>query len=123
LQDSIPKTIQSRLRQYAGEPVSNSRHAACVAIGNKVLTVGRNSSKTHPRVAELTGDPEKCCLHAEMDAIFKAEKIIRSFKRCSLYVVRVSNISDDFLYSKPCEYCQKLISRYPFKKVVYSNEK
>jgi hypothetical protein len=41
-------------------------------------------------------------------------------RRYTLYVIRINN-SNNFLNSKPCVHCTKLIKRFNFIKIVYSS--
>lgn len=98
--------------------------AALVVDKNTIVSVGINSSKTHPFVAKYKIDPWLDSLHAETTAIKKAITTISSRKlsKCLLYVCRARKIDGEFVWglSRPCENCQKFMRQFPPKLCIYS---
>lgn len=122
--------ISQKLFELAKEviPVKNARIVAAITHKGKIIALGCNSYKTHPRAVELQGSDNKPCLHAEMNAIFQAEKLMDSLKDCELYVIRAKKIRFNLGYpewvygiSKPCIGCEKLIKSLGIK-VIYCSK-
>ena len=94
--------------------LSNHKHhkiGSVITRGSKVISVGTNMLKTHPRSTH----PFKS-LHAEMAAILLAKQDV---KDCELYVFR--EIKDGTLaLSRPCQYCRELISESGIKEVHFT---
>jgi tRNA(Arg) A34 adenosine deaminase TadA len=70
--------ILQRLKEVAedSEPVSKVRLAAAILYKNKIVSIGRNQYKTHPIMLRFCKNPEAIYLHAEVDAINRAKKIL-----------------------------------------------
>ena len=90
------------------------KHGCVVVYKNKIISVGHN----HCIVACSFS------IHAEMDAINKAKKILSrvDMQRCTLFVVRIGQDSMDnpLKYSKPCPTCSRSIVDIGIKKTYYS---
>ena len=94
--------------------LSNHKHhkiGSVVVRGNKVISVGTNNLKTHPRSTHPFFS-----LHAEMAAILLSKQDLRD---CELYVFRAKK-DDSLALSRPCEYCWKLIFGTSIKEVHYT---
>lgn len=86
---------------------------ACLVRRGRILAVGNNSSKTHP----LFGSKKNfMTMHAEGAVLYNAKKLGISTKGAIMIVYR-----RNWLNSKPCESCQKLIEKAGIKKVYYTN--
>lgn len=85
---------------------------ALIVKKNRVLSVGYNNPKTHPRAKTKMQQ-----IHAEMDAIFgcSAEQLDGS----ELIVVRARRDKKVGM-AKPCKACNDLISKTGIKKVYYT---
>lgn len=120
----IPPKIEKKLVALAATKAwktGTSRHSACVVYKGKVLSWGVNKKKTHPLCVEYQPNPERCYLHAEMDAIIKTmnkhgQDILQE---CTLYVLRIGN-SGIVRHSKPCEGCMNMINATQIKEVIWS---
>jgi len=82
-----------------------------IVRGSKVISVGTNNIKTHPR----SPHPFKS-LHAEMAAILLTKQ---DLKGCELYVFRELK-NGKLALSRPCEYCWELIYASGIKEVHYT---
>ena len=98
------------------------RHAAVIVKAGRVLSVGRNRDKTHPDSVGVDDDGEVFTrtIHAEMDAILKV-KNKDHLKGATIYVARKGRNQKAGM-SCPCKMCQGLISKYGFKKAVFTTE-
>ena len=119
------KFLKLALRRIDGEEYSQDiqhRHAAVVVKAGRVLSVGRNRDKTHPDSVGIdeTGESFTRTIHAEMDAILKV-KNKDHLKGATIYVARKGRNQKPGM-SCPCKMCQGLISKYGFKKAVFTTE-
>lgn len=85
----------------------------CIAKGNRVLGVGHNMMKTHPK------SPHKFHrVHAEFLAVLNASGNVRG---ATAYVYRQQKNGTPAL-SRPCKDCWKYLRKCGIKNVVYSYE-
>jgi deoxycytidylate deaminase len=94
--------------------LSNHKHhkiGSVLVRGNKVISMGTNHIKTHPRSTH----PFKS-LHSEMAAILLAKQ---DLKGCDMYVFRETKNGTKAL-SRPCQYCWELISQVAIKDVHFT---
>jgi len=89
------------------------RVGAAIATGGRVLSVGSNSYKTHPR----STSPYKT-IHAEFSAFLRARTELSG---ATLYVVRLL-ATGDLGMAKPCPDCQRFIAKMNLKKIIYSTD-
>jgi len=103
-----------------------NKHVALIVKGNRILSVGVNSERSHPlaKRLKLTKESESQC--AELNACLKLglthKEELPDFSGLTIIVVRVSK-SGTLIMSKPCVGCQQLIRQCGFRKVYWSNEK
>ena len=95
------------------------RLGAVIFKGDKVISFGTNSSKSHPIVKEYSRDENKIYIHAEIHAILKAKDEV---KDADLLVIRL-NKNDELCMAKPCDVCKQLIIDSNIRNIVYSGEK
>lgn len=99
------------------------RHFCFVFRGDKILTMGWNSNKTHPMASTRAN-----AIHAEFDA---ATKFVRMYDQLRIYedalkgldvlVIRISsNPSKDLRISRPCPQCERQLIKLGARKVYYS---
>ena len=106
------------------------QHGAVISKNKKLVCKGTNHDRSF-----CSGKIYGPSFHAEMDAIRKWEalflkgKTIKSFedvrkvaKKFDIYVVRLSRKNGGFCESRPCHNCTKVMKRYGFKNVYYSND-
>lgn len=99
--------------------------AAGVVYKKTLIATGVNSLKSHPLMWKYGKNEEAIYLHAEIDAIKNALRVIDQDKlaKCDLYVVRVRNStkkSHCYGLAKPCEGCQRAIETFGLARVFYS---
>jgi len=108
------------------EGVTGTRMAACVVYKNRVISFGLNRLKSHPFQQKFSKNSDSIYLHAETDAIKNALRFVDvdDLKKSTLYICRIKKISkkDCWGLSKPCSGCQKAISTFGIKNVIYSND-
>lgn len=90
------------------------KHGCVIVYKNKNLATGTNT----------TVDTCGFSIHAEVDAINKAKKLLTKseMKKCKLIVVRIGQYSMDYplKYSKPCPSCMKYIKNVGIKQIYYT---
>jgi dCMP deaminase len=87
---------------------------AVVVKKNKVIGMGFNKIKTHPK----SNHPQKM-IHAELDAILDCSE--EDLIGADLYVFREYK-NGEWACAKPCKHCQELISLCGVKNVFYTDE-
>ncbi|SVE26487.1 uncharacterized protein METZ01_LOCUS479341 [marine metagenome] len=103
---------------------------ACAIVYRKtIITIGTNSYKTHPIMSEYGVNEDSIYLHAEIDAINKALKLIskKQLAQCDLYILRVKReqgVESAWIrgLAKPCSGCMKAIKQYKIRKVYYTKD-
>lgn len=94
------------------------RHFAFILNKSKIVSIGRNSKKSHP-INQKYGYFDGSGLHAEACAIIKSGNTDHS--KHTLVTFRIDR-NDKVAMGKPCRYCQKLLSDVNFKEIYYSDE-
>lgn len=102
-----------------------SHHQVTALIYDKkgrVLSIGQNSYiKTHPlqaKHAELTGQPYKQFLHAEIHAITRCKDLSKAYK---IFVTRYNKQGMPVL-AKPCSVCESAIKSSGIRHVYYTTD-
>ena len=93
------------------------KHGAVVVKSGRVLGLGYNKRRNHPRVIMDGRHRLDSGYHAEAVAIKDAGDNVRG---ATIFVARVNKQGDD-LMSKPCEHCQELIQESGIKNVLWTN--
>ena len=91
--------------------------AAILRRNGKIVRIGTNSDKTHPRFQRTYSDGSTGAhMHAEMDVI--------RFARSGdvLEVMRFRKCDNHLAMAKPCKYCMQHIKAAGIKKVSYTDE-
>jgi deoxycytidylate deaminase len=96
--------------------MARQRHGAVVVKSGRVIGTGYNKNKNHPLQVSPEHIKTHCSRHAEVEAIRDARFAVEG---ATLYVARVNNQGQD-RNSKPCKYCQAVISATKIKKVIYT---
>ena len=99
-------------------PVARAKVAAVVACRNRIIAGGTNKLKTHPMAKHWGRNPDACYLHAEIDAIYKADRVA-NLGGMHLYVARTWK-NGEAAMSKPCSGCQKAINFFGIKHTFYT---
>jgi deoxycytidylate deaminase len=100
-------------RKMAQKSSYKHQLGAVIVRKGKVLGLGHNSLKTHPRAT----NPWKM-IHAELSAIINSRE--EDLTDCSIYVYRetpTGRIAPSF----PCKYCFQLLKSLNIKEVCYTD--
>ena len=94
---------------------SSHKIGAVLVKRNKVMGVGFNKIKTHPK-----SNHSFKMIHAELSAILNASK--SDLNGCSIYVYRETkdNLPAN---SKPCLYCQRLLKDVGIREAFHTGDK
>jgi deoxycytidylate deaminase len=93
-----------------------TRHYAFILNKNKILSIGCNSLKTHPKILKY-GYHENAGVHAELSALIKSGSISHSNNKLVTFRFDKSNNLNN---GKPCVFCQKVLRDVEIKEVWYS---
>lgn len=96
------------------------RLAASLYRGNRLVSYGFTSPKSHPFQKRWAKHPKAIYTHAEIDAIRNALKREEDLTRCTLYVARVSSQGQALAF--PCEGCWGAIKAFGIKQVRWTLE-
>lgn len=114
---------------WGGHVVAGSRHAAAIVLKNEIISVGINRDKTHPIQDLYKKNQHAKLMHAEIDAIRQALRLVdeADLMRCDLYIVRVKYADRKRKVqlhggSKPCCGCMRAINRFRFRNVYYTTD-
>lgn len=98
--------------------------AAGVVYKNRLVAVGKNSYKSHPLMSKFGKNPEAIYLHAEVDAIKNALRVLslQELEKSDILVVRVRREGHDFqtCLAKPCEGCMRAITTFNLRNLYYT---
>lgn len=94
-----------------------------IAKKNEIISVGNNSSKTHPMQKKWNKKRKQYAylshfIHAEMDAMRKAKKIT-DFSKCEMFIFRKDK-NGKLALSRPCPACMAKIQKMGIKKIHYT---
>lgn len=91
--------------------------AAILRRKGRVVKIGINTDKTHPRFTRTYPDGTIAShMHAEMNVLRFAEP------GDTLEVLRIRKLDKKFAMAKPCTYCMKFIKSAGISKVSFTNE-
>lgn len=90
------------------------RFGAVIVDKNKIVSVGTNKIKTHPR-----SQHKWHMLHAELSALFSVR--FEDLRGCDIYVLR-ENLNGRKGNSKPCKVCEAALREAGIRKVYYTTE-
>jgi len=103
-------------RERALDNGCNYHLAAFLKRRGRLIRVGINSMKTHPRFARVYPDGNRAAhMHAEMDVLRFAQP------GDELEVIRYQKSTSTYTMAKPCWFCMKYIRQAGIKKVKYTN--
>lgn len=94
----------------------NYRMVAIVLINKKLISLGWNNAKTHPKMRALD---EHKLVHAELMALAKVAKR-EDLAKAQLFIYGETK-AGNIITSKPCPCCQQLIKEANIKEVIYYN--
>lgn len=103
--------------------------AAGVVYRKQLIATGINSYKTHPIMYQWGKNTNSIHLHAEIDAIKNALRLITpdQLAKCDLYIVRVKRTSPlrkqwTYGIAKPCIGCKRAIESFNLKNIYYTTD-
>ena len=114
-------------KYYALQSDMTNKHGCVITRNGKIISYGYNHYKSKLSHFHIKGlDNNVCAVHAELHALEKLCNSLsfknRYFNKCNVYVVRISNNKQDYLNSKPCYNCIKILKHYNLSKTYYSSE-
>jgi len=102
---------------------------ASIYISNRVVSYGFNSRKTHPLQYKYSKNPSAICIHAEIDAIKNALRVVNAEALLSstLYIARAKSPGPRkpktlMGLAKPCEGCARAIAAFGIRNVFYTED-
>lgn len=105
------------------------RMAAAVVFRNQIIATGVNQMKTHPLMMHPAYRKDQTFLHAEIDAIRNALKVVsrEQLARCELRIVRVKrpyNASTTWIHglAKPCPGCERVIANFGITNINWTED-
>lgn len=110
-------------------PVGHAKVAACIVYKGEIISIGYCSYKTHPLQKRYGRNVHSSFLHAEVDALVKAQKRVLSrgisLKKCTMYVARVKrpyafSIEWTTGLAKPCSGCERALTDAGLTRIVYT---
>ena len=93
---------------------SRYRVGAAIYIGNRLISIGWNQRKTHPKQRSIFR-----WTHAEMSAIIGTNK--HDLTRSTIYVARITP-GGDVKMAKPCIDCQRILRAAGIKNIIFTDE-
>ena len=103
--------------------------AAGIVYKRQLIATGTNRSKTHPLMMSEGYRPDQKFMHAEVDAIRNALRLITpaQLAQCEIHIVRVKRphiSSNRWVYglAKPCAGCANIIEKYGIKQVFWTQD-
>lgn len=101
--------------------------AAGVVYRNTLIATGVNSYKSHPMMLQFGKNSESIFIHAEIDAIKNALRVIavQQLAKCDLYIMRVKRSGPKHnqwirASAMPCEGCQRAIVNFSLRNIYYT---
>ena len=104
-----------------------SHIGAVIVQSHNILSVGVNTLKSHPAQAKYNHHRDvpieylKHCLHAEMSAILKAERLSDNLSNATLYIYREDK-RGNLAMCRPCPACMAKIKEVGIRKLVYTTD-
>lgn len=103
--------------------------AAGIVYRKHLIATGINSYKSHPLMYEWGRNADSIFLHAEIDAIKNALRLItqEQLSKCDMYIVRVKqkSIKDkSWIHglAKPCDGCRRAIESFGLKNIYFTTD-
>lgn len=115
------RLIQYMRKLAISSSYPNFKVGAAIFFKKKIISTGLNQGKSHPHVKER-GPDYSLSVHAELHAIFKAEKRNPNMLKGSTLVVYREDREGNIKSSRPCPMCMERIKAVGIKFIVYSTE-
>lgn len=113
------RIMDKALKLAHTSPHNRFKMCAILAKGNKILSIGFNSHRTHPlQVAKNKNSLNKDKItHAELDALIGIKPGLA--KGSTMYVARIRRLDGQQGSSRPCPDCMSILKRHKIRKIVY----
>jgi len=107
-------------KQLASKTKDMRRGFGCVITdGNKIVSMGRNR-RSHPGIPDLQLNGMRYWgLHAETEALIKAEGSVRGM---TIYIHGQNVCSGSSVNSWPCPLCEKVLKEKGIKRVIFTTK-
>lgn len=119
---SVP-TAFKKLIKHAIEnihrPVGRNKHFSFILRRNQVMSIGYNDDQTTHPLGHKFGY-WNCSIHSELHAILQFEPNWNELRRCVLVNIRLGKGGPKM--SRPCSSCQRLLKKFQFKEIWYSDQ-
>lgn len=106
------------------ERVANARIVAALVYKGKIISYGFNQNRTSWVQRRFKKNPHAHFLHAEVDAVKNAMKVIDAdtISKSTLIIARAKSVSgkEEYGLAKPCDGCQSCIDWFNIKRVYYT---
>lgn len=125
------KIIEMLTRLAINNPGTQGRFklSAGIAYKKHLIATGVNSYKSHPLMWEWGKNVESIYLHAEIDAIKNALRLVEpdQLTKCDMYIVRVKRKGErDRAWThglaKPCPGCRRAIESFGLRNVFWTED-
>ena len=90
---------------------------AAIIKNNRIISIGVNKYKTHPKQINHHTGEFGVSIHAELDALLRAKGNVEG---STIYISRKSKDGSITNLAKPCANCLKLLISFRIKYIVYS---
>ena len=94
------------------------RHGCVAVVSGKIMARGYNNYQTYSRDGLIGAS---CSCHAEINVLRKCLRR-NILGKINLYIVRISNTTNDMVNSAPCCQCVKVMRRFNIKTITYSED-
>jgi len=124
------RVIRMLSRLAIENPGTRTRYkmSAGIVYRRDLVATGVNSYKSHPLMTGPGYNSEQIFMHAEVDAVRNALRLIdqNDLSQCAIYVVRVKRSQDlrrwQYGMAKPCKGCARVIASFGIDSVWWSRD-
>ena len=102
---------------------------ASIYISNRLVSYGFNSRKTHPLQYKYSKNSQAICIHAEIDAIRNALRVVDHsvLSSATMYIARAKSPAPRKPKSlmgmaKPCSGCARAIAAFGIRNVYFTED-
>jgi deoxycytidylate deaminase len=124
------RVIKMLTRLAIENPGTRTRYKMSAGIVHRrdLVSTGVNSYKSHPLMTGPGYNSEQIFMHAEVDAVRNALRLINQndLSECAIYVVRVKRSRDlkgwQYGMARPCRGCTRMIASFGIDSVWWSED-
>ena len=110
-------------------PTDLASVVASIYISNRLVSYGFNSRKTHPLQYKYSKNSKAICIHAEIDAIRNALRVVPEslLSSATMYIARAKSPAPRKPKSlmglaKPCSGCARAIAAFGIRNVYFTED-